>query len=153
MPSALIIGYGNPLGGDDAAGYLAAESLGGLAVHQLTPELAEPIARAARVIFVDAAVAGQASACQPGAIRERAIIPDPQPAAFTHHLTPEALLAMAQFLYGHAPEAVLVTITAASFEPGAPLSARAGAALPAVLHRLLELRDQPAGHLPLPPAP
>src|SRR4029079_16715395 len=73
----LIIGYGNRLRGDDAAGYLAAESLRTLliapdieilAVHQLTPELAEPIAVAGRVIFLDAAASGT-----PGEIVERSV--------------------------------------------------------------------------------
>src|SRR5215472_4005839 len=63
MPRVLIIGYGNPLRADDGVGWRMACRLGELvrdepfevlAVHQLTPELAEPISRAELVIFVDA---------------------------------------------------------------------------------------------------
>ena len=58
----LMIGYGNELRGDDAAGpkVVAAvdawnlEQVQTLIRHQLTPELAEPIAQARAVIFVDA---------------------------------------------------------------------------------------------------
>ena len=58
----LVIGYGNTLRSDDGAGQRVAEKIGqwelpgvgALAVHQLTPELAENIAQADAVIFVDA---------------------------------------------------------------------------------------------------
>ena len=57
----LIIGYGNTLRGDDGVGYKIAEiieqwninNITSLAVHQLTPDLAENIAQADTVIFVD----------------------------------------------------------------------------------------------------
>src|SRR5579871_5175875 len=70
----LIVGYGNPIRSDDAVGYLAAERLRQvlteadiaiLSVHQLTPELAEPVSRAARVIFIDAAATGEPGAIEP----------------------------------------------------------------------------------------
>ena len=53
----LIIGYGSPLRGDDAAGPIAARQLAqqgfhALDVHQLTPELAEPVAKARMVPFI-----------------------------------------------------------------------------------------------------
>lgn len=79
MDGTLIIGYGNPLRGDDAVGFLAAERLSRtiadpgvtvLAVHQITPELAEPVSRARRVIFMDASVGAER-----GQIRERPIRP------------------------------------------------------------------------------
>jgi len=63
----LIIGYGSPLRGDDGlgwavAGQLAAhipdESVEIRVVHQLTPELVEPISEAELVIFVDASREG-----------------------------------------------------------------------------------------------
>jgi hydrogenase maturation protease len=113
----LIIGYGNPLRGDDAVGYQVAESLGAIAVHQLTPELMEPISRASRVVFIDAAATGI-----PGTVEERAVLPQPA-TAFTHHATPEALLAGARALYGSCPPATLITIAGADFELGHPLSA------------------------------
>ena len=127
MPRVLIVGYGNPLRGDDGLGWSVAERLQELvhdpdieilAVHQLTPELMDPISRAARVIFIDASVSGE-----PGEIRERSVAPgSPTPAQFTHHFTPETLLEGAGRLFGHTPEAVLYTVSAAGFEFGAALS-------------------------------
>src|SRR5690242_12833541 len=69
MARVLVIGYGNPLRGDDGVGWHAAEALAKslqdeervpaervmvLACHQLTLELAEPLSRVERVIFIDA---------------------------------------------------------------------------------------------------
>ena len=116
----LVIGYGNPLRGDDGAGFEAAERLRGtiadpdvevLAVHQLMPELMEPASAARRVIFIDAATGSE-----PGEIRERPVeATAPSNASFTHHLTPESLLAGARALYGRAPEAWLISIGGADF--------------------------------------
>jgi Ni,Fe-hydrogenase maturation factor len=60
--SCLVIGYGNDLRGDDGAGPRVAELVRGwrlpgltaIAVRQLTPELAEPLASAEFALFVDA---------------------------------------------------------------------------------------------------
>ena len=127
MPQLLIIGYGNPLRGDDGLGWRAADRLREtvadpqievLSVHQLTPELMDPISQAARVIFIDASDAGE-----PGEIRERRLTPAaPSPGQFTHHFTPETLLAGARELFGSAPEAVLYTVSGAGFELGEDLS-------------------------------
>ena len=62
MTPFLVIGYGNELRGDDAAGPCVARGVAdwgrpevdGLAVHQLTPELAPALAGAEVVVFVDA---------------------------------------------------------------------------------------------------
>jgi hydrogenase maturation protease len=125
----LIIGYGNPLRGDDAFGYRAAERIpGAIAVHQLTPELMDPISRAARVVFLDAAAEGI-----PGEIRRRPVVPASDASNFTHHATPEALLAGARALYGRAPEALLITVTAATFELSDTLSPEVQKALEEVL--------------------
>jgi hydrogenase maturation protease len=124
MSSTLIIGYGNPIRGDDAVGFEAAERLGGMALHQLTPDLMEPISRAARVIFIDAKAEGI-----PGAIEDRPIEPAATGGPFTHHATPEALLAGARALYGNCPPATLITIVGGDFEIGHPLSPPVRAAL------------------------
>src|SRR5208283_4534442 len=107
MSRVLIIGYGNPLRGDDGFGWRAATRLLGLvadpevevmAVQQLTPELMEPISRAGRVVFIDAAAGGE-----PGVLREREVAADPETQRFTHHSTPGGLLAGAAALFGRAP--------------------------------------------------
>jgi len=136
----LIIGYGNPLRGDDSVGYQAAGRLQALidnptiqivAAHQLTPEMAEPISRAARVIFIDAAVGPT-----PGEISESR--PSPRTSgSFTHHATPEGLLAAAEALYGRAAEAVLYTITGADFGYGTGLSPPVSRALDVVVATVL----------------
>jgi hydrogenase maturation protease len=124
----LIIGYGNPLRGDDGFGYRAAERIpGAVAVHQLTPELMDPIARAGRVLFLDAAADGV-----PGEIRRRELHPSPA-GAFTHHATPEALLAGALTLYGRAPCAEILTVCGADFSLSTDLSPAVEAALETVV--------------------
>jgi hydrogenase maturation protease len=85
--------------------------------HQLTPELMEPISRAARVIFIDASVSGSA-----GRLLRIPLRPAPACSRFTHHATPENLLAGAQRLYGHTPEAALYTIAGRNFEIGQELT-------------------------------
>ena len=126
MPHTLIIGYGNALRGDDGAGYIAAELLREkihdpeieiLSRHQLTPELMEPIAHVRRVIFIDASISGRA-----GKVTRIPLHPAPACARFTHHATPESLLAGAQALYGHTPEAALYTIPGRFFETGDELT-------------------------------
>jgi len=123
----LILAYGNPLRGDDGVGWAVGERLAAflpeevaevLVQHQLTPELAEPISRAAQVIFVDAAEGGS-----PGTLCWTALYPESSPAqAFTHQVDPTSLLAAAQELYGHAPTAHLLTVTGADFGYGEGLS-------------------------------
>jgi hydrogenase maturation protease len=138
----LILGYGNALRADDGFGRQAAERLVALvadpdidirAIHQLTPELAEPLSRAGRAIFIDAAREGA-----PGELRQQRIEPAPC-GAFTHHLTPSALLVLARDLYGHAPPAVLFTAAGASFRYGQILSETMEAALGQVVSLLQEL--------------
>lgn len=126
MPGALIIGYGNPLRGDDGLGPRAADLLGGMVLHQLNPELAEPISRAGLVIFIDAAETGRPGEWTCVEVR-------PAPSAerlFTHHLDPGALLAAARALYGRAPRALLFTMAGESFDLGEELSPAVAAALP-----------------------
>ena len=125
----LVIGYGNPLRGDDGFGYRAAERIrGAMAVHQLTPELMEPIARADRVLFLDATAEGV-----PGEMRRRRVEPAASGQAFTHHITPEALLAGARTLYGRAPEATIITVCGADFSLSETLSPVVQAALEGIV--------------------
>ena len=138
MTRVLILGYGNPLRGDDAAGWEAARALAGLeagdqvevhALHQLTPEWAESLSRCSRAIFIDASVEDA-----PGQVSCRRITPlGAKGGTFTHDLTPEILLGMAITLYGACPEALLISIGAESFEPGADLSHAVAQGLPSLI--------------------
>lgn len=135
MPETLIIGYGNPLRGDDGAGCHAAHELKRIfhddpdveviAAQQLTPEMAEDVARSKFILFIDAALGDR-----PGAIRQMRVAPEPGPAGFTHHLTPSSLLSAAEQLYGDAPMAMVVTLAGWSFELGDKLSAGVARRLP-----------------------
>jgi hydrogenase maturation protease len=136
---ALVVGYGNPLRQDDGLGWHVAEQLGAvpdagrqvIVCHQLTPELAEPISRADRVVFVDARrgrVAGRV-AC-------RVVASAVTGAALSHHLMPGALLALAHALYGACPPAWVVTVDGAMFGHGPDLSPAVAAAIPTVLRHV-----------------
>ena len=137
MPATrlLIVGYGNPLRGDDALGRMAAGRLaqryGSLAhvevvaVHQLTLDMAQLVSAYDLVIFLDARIAPEAGQvfCAPIAATTRS--PNP----LSHYCTPGALLATTQILYGAAPRAYLAGVTAHAFEAGAPLTPAVAGAL------------------------
>jgi hydrogenase maturation protease len=110
----LIIGYGNPLRGDDAVGPWVASQLGGIAAHQLVPEMAARIASERWVIFVDAR-----TDLAPGRVKLMAV---DETDVMSHRASPGLLIKMVHQVYGCAPRATLVGIGAESFELGAPLS-------------------------------
>ncbi len=140
MLTTLVLGYGNPDREDDGVAWHILQQL---AAHygcpittvdeieldssplprsptpspphlafalQLTPEMADPLARYQRVCFVDAH-----TGAYPEAVRMVSVEPGYQPSAFTHHLTPESCLAIAQSLYGQSPVALVVSIRGYSF--------------------------------------
>ena len=148
MPHTLIIGYGNPLRGDDGFGWHAAvrlreiihhEAVEILPVHQLTPELMDPVSRARRVIFIDAAVGDDAGKLT---VTTLAATGGPPP-AFTHFATPAALLEGARSLYGAKPEALLVTVVGLDFELGEELSEPVQLALESAGTKIRELLAGP----------
>ena len=110
----LVIGYGNTLRGDDGVGPCVAESVGKLNLPGvrtlvcplLTPELAEPIAHAAKVIFVDAAVDA------PTEVQWRKLEPNETSQLMAHAADPRTMLALARDVFGHVPEAWWLTIPA-----------------------------------------
>jgi len=109
----LVIGYGNPLRCDDGVGPKVAEAIEALPLpgvnvlvcHQLSPEHAEPISQARKVIFVDAAVDAPA-----GGVRFRRLEPNPSSQLMAHAADPRTMLALARDVFGHAPEAWWLTI-------------------------------------------
>jgi len=141
--AALVIGYGNPLRGDDGVGPRVAQTLAstkGVEVrvcHELVPELADDLRGRTVAVFVDATASLAA-----GVVAGRALTAsEAEPASgLTHRFSPATLLAMAEALYGATPRAFLVTIGAASFALGEALSPAVEAALPeavATVRRLL----------------
>lgn len=138
----LVIGYGSPIRGDDALGPLAADALLGqplpegvevLSRHVLTAELAENIAAADRVIFLDAAADGE-----PGEVRVRRLQPDAGAVStMAHFLDPRELLAWCQTLYQREPAAYLVSAAGQTFDYAHySLSPTATAALGPLLDRV-----------------
>lgn len=136
----LILGYGNPLRGDDGAGPHAARCLRQLGfhsldVHQLTPELAEAISRTTLVLFLDAG-AGLA----PGQVRVTPVRESPA-GAVEHQGSPGGLLRLAREIYGCAPTAFLIAMGGEAYDCGCTLSSSAlsavDEALDVCLHRFL----------------
>ena len=120
-----MIGYGNTLRSDDGVGQAVVElvktwnlsNVQVMPVHQLTPELAEPLSNADLAIFVDAYPADFEQEVQ--------VCPlEPASSGWTmgHTSAPQGLLAIAQALYHHYPQAWLVAIPGNNFELGYSLS-------------------------------
>lgn len=123
----LLIAYGNDLRCDDGAGARAAALIAAqcprsrvIICRQLTPELAEDIASAARVVFVDAYVASEAGA----PLRVARIFADRarRDATLFHHAAPASLLSLAGRLYDRVPEAWIVAIPAFCLDAGETIS-------------------------------
>ena len=133
MSKALIVGYGNPDREDDGVAWHilerlaeraghpapveAAESLAGaddmpdlLCLLQLDPDLAETVADYDRVCFVDAHTGAYAED-----VRFEEIAGAFQASPFTHHMTPETVLALAATLYGRAPQGAVVSVRGHQF--------------------------------------
>jgi hydrogenase maturation protease len=109
--------------------------------HQLTPELAEDVAAADRVVFVDAAAPHGAQGGALTVCRVQADRPLPADGPLTHAVGPETVVALAYRLYGRRPRAYLVTVGGASFLLGAGLSASVHQLIPeavAAVKRLLQ---------------
>jgi hydrogenase maturation protease len=124
MNKVLVIGYGNTLRGDDAAGIQAAELVAKrhpeiecVCMHQLMPELAEQIAESDIVIFFDA----DENVTQPNVRLVEPSVEAEQPR--THFISPESLLSLSQQLYQRMPsKAYVIGISASQFEFSEELS-------------------------------
>jgi hydrogenase maturation protease len=132
----LILGCGNSLRGDDGVGpWLCAWaerrlcSEPGVRVisrQQWTPELAEEIAAADAVVFIDCSLESP-----PGSVRlEDVAASSGEAAPATHTVNASDLLALARDLYGSLPKrSLLLTIGAGSMELGEEFSAPVNDAL------------------------
>ncbi len=142
--SALVIGIGNPLAGDDGAGHAAAGRLARRpdvtvrVCQQLAPELAVDIAAAECVIFIDAATSGAGVAIRR---LDRPGEPHVAGSPVTHVLSPEALVALARVVSGRAPRAYLITIPGLCFEIGAGLSESVLRLIPTAADAAVRLLD------------
>ena len=148
----LIIGYGNPLRGDDGIGWRVTDQLAALVgdaakvltVHQLTPELAEPISKADLVIFIDASYTGR-----PGSWTCETIRPGPESSdAFTHYFMPAKLLNYADAIFGANPKALLISVAGTAFGCGDELSPRTAAIVPEIVATVLRMVERQFGEIP-----
>jgi len=103
--------------------------------HQLTPELAEPIARAGRVLFVDAH-----TGASPGRIESRRVAPASNATGtLSHHLSPAALIALADTLYEKTTEGWWITVVGQHFGHGAELTPLVAESVPAAGQQVIRL--------------
>ena len=123
----LVIGYGNSLRSDDGAGQIVARKIASwnlpnvrsLAVHQLTPELAEDIANADTVIFVDAVISSKQNLEK---IEIIILEGDDKYLNFGHTENPRSLLYLSKIVYNKIPKAYWILIPAINFEFGEKIS-------------------------------
>jgi hydrogenase maturation protease len=138
---ALLIGIGNPLRGDDGVGWHLVAGLG-LRRHQLTPELAERVAAAERLLVVDAWLAPPGS----GPVL-RPVLPAQGWEGESHRVDPPRLLAMATLFSDRPVPAHELLVPGYDFACGDRLSPELRRHLPAA-RRLL--RGWLGGSLPGP---
>ncbi len=143
----LLIGYGNPDREDDGVAWHTLHAIAvklGLPVPdsyedefpenglidfafylQLTPELAEDIQEYDHVCFIDA---------HTGNIQEPVrlinVESEFQASPFTHHLTPPSLLSICETIYGHKPDAALLSVRGHHFGLSQQLSEETARLLP-----------------------
>jgi hydrogenase maturation protease len=134
MPRTIIIGYGNIDRSDDGVAYaiinLVRQNLGqnileegdtgleelsggidSVFLPQLVPEIMELLKDYEQIIFVDAHAGVELED-----LNCSRLSPQYVSSTFTHHMTPEALLAFLKTLYQHEPEAYLVSVRAHEFD-------------------------------------
>lgn len=142
LEKTLILGYGNPDRQDDGAAWHILAGLAGRLGRtapqwpdatfepsaqdpslwfnlQLTPEMASDIARYERVCFVDTHTGNI-----PKDLNFEILQPQFQNSPFTHHMTPQSCLMLAETLYQARPESILVSVRGYQFGFGHDLSAQ-----------------------------
>jgi hydrogenase maturation protease len=137
----LVIGYGNSLRRDDGVGPRVAEAIEALQLpgvrtlncQLLTPEFADQVARARKVIFVDAAVD------RTDGVHFRRLEPGQTSQLMAHAADPRTLLALARDVFGRAPEARWLTIPAVNLGFGTDYSPEAEAGFHAAVAEIKKL--------------
>lgn len=123
----LIIGYGNTLRGDDGVGYKIAEiieqwnfdNITSFAIHQLTPDLADNIAKVDTVIFIDAVPITDINQAK---LEITTISGNPKSNHLAHHNNPEQLLSLTEAIYQKSPIAYWILVPALNFNFSEELS-------------------------------
>ncbi|MEZ6190623.1 MAG: hydrogenase maturation protease [Phycisphaerales bacterium] len=158
----LVIACGNPMRGDDGVGPEVASRVEArfadrennphrfIITHQLLPEFAYELAQARQAVLIDARVMGGDPV---GVVRTGSIKPErltyghdqtgrDARAGLTHHWTFPRLLAVAEALYGRAPHAYAVSVSAKDFDHGDSLTPTIAAAVPTMCDAVRKLIEQ-----------
>ncbi|MBD2300977.1 hydrogenase maturation protease [Nostoc sp. FACHB-87] len=143
--TVMVIGYGNDLRSDDGIGQRIADEIASwhlsavksLAVHQLTPELADALANAELAIFVDAYVPSESFDVQ-----VQSLSPAVDHPIAGHTADPQSLLALTRTLYGHCPPALWVTVPAVNFEFGDRFSEVTETGKAIALGKIMQILDK-----------
>jgi len=128
MARIVVLGYGNPLRGDDGVGWRVAEAVAelwadGLVVRtgqQLVPEWAADLHEAEIACFVDASLAVDEPTLAP-------LYADAAAGMDGHDMEPAQLLRLTREVYGRAPSAFVLHVPATSFDFGDTLTPTATA--------------------------
>jgi hydrogenase maturation protease len=137
----LVIGYGNPLRGDDGVGPRVAEAMAvmnfpgvrTITCTLLTPELADAISQARIAVFVDAAID------KPNGVQLRRLEPHDSSQIMAHAADPRTMLALARDVFGHSPQSWWLTIPASKLDFSHELSAETSRGFLEALQKLLTL--------------
>jgi len=145
----LILGYGNPIRGDDGIGQAVIAELEqwnlanvrSQSFHQLTPEVAAEMTEVDSVIFVDACLEGET-------VNITSLEPLPSDLFnWGHSLNPRSLLSLTQFLYQKAPQAWLIAIPGENFELSETLSEKAQKGIQEALEIIKNLINKTSNQL------
>jgi len=98
-------------------------------VHQLTPELAEPVSEADLVIFIDASDVGEPGTWRCDQAKPRCASGN----SIGHHFDVACLLAYSEVVFKASPWALIVSIAVESFDFQDHLAPSVEAALPEVI--------------------
>jgi hydrogenase maturation protease len=140
----LIIGYGNVLRRDDGVGPRIAEKVAELNLpgvscvtpHQLLPELAELVSRAANVLFIDASVERES-----GVKLQKVEARDAEP-VLAHGSDPPSLLALCERIFNRRPAAWMLSVPAVDLSFGQELTPQANDACSRAFRMILELLSE-----------
>ncbi|WP_193195511.1 hydrogenase maturation protease [Nostoc sp. MG11] len=135
----IAIGYGNELRGDDGIGQRVAKALHlsnvkSIAVHQLTPELAEALANSDLAIFIDACLISESSQVQ-----VQCLSPESSNVIAGHTADLRSLLALTQAIYGYCPQAWWIKVPGVNFELGYSLSPIAETGVAIALQKIAQI--------------
>lgn len=146
MRRVLVIGIGNRERGDDAVGPTAAEAIGSLKIPGVDTlcsrgdpaELIDAWAGRRHIVIIDACQSGTGSGTVHRFDAGAAPLPSQFGAVSTHGFGLGAAIEMARAMAALPDDLVVYGVEAASFDPGAPLTAPVARAAQSIVGRILE---------------